>query len=252
MNWEAMMLQNRKTTKWIAAVTTVLFILSLASLSQSPPGPVAMAQEPTPTYQVYLPIVQKPPLPPDVYLMLSTHTYYTSYGDLHIVGEIYNHTQEIIHSVKVYGDLFNENGLLIDTEYDYLDIDNVQPEMKTCFHLEFYDPPGWSRYELAGTYYHGGNPLPNLTVYADNAYLEADGDYKVLGMIRNDDTRRVTFVKPVVTLLDTAGYVIDCDFTYANIDDLNPGESSSFEETFWERDYSVVARYRIQVDGNPQ
>lgn len=63
------MLQNRKNTKWIVAVTTVLFILSLASLSQSPLRAVAMAQEPTPTYQIYLPIVQKPPLPPDVYLM---------------------------------------------------------------------------------------------------------------------------------------------------------------------------------------
>jgi hypothetical protein len=235
----------------VAAILAVFVVLSFASFSQSSQPIPAMAQEPTPSYYLYLPLIEKPPLLPGVYLMSSTCTDYTSYGDLHVVGEVYNHTQEIIHSVKVIGDLFDDQGLLIDTDYDYLDIDNVQPEMRVCFHLEFYSlPSNWSRYDLQGTYYHGGDPLPNLSVYADNAYLDAYGDYKVLGMIRNDDTRRVSFVKPVITLYDAANRVVDCDYTYANVSDLNPGDSSSFEETFWEElDYSVVTRYQILVNG---
>jgi hypothetical protein len=89
-------------------------------------------------------------------------------------------------------------------------------------------------------------------VFNDSGFLEYDGDYRVVGIVRNDHGIRVEYVQPVITLYDSGGRVIDCGYTYINAYHLDSGGSRSFEETFYYRDYSVVTSYQIVVDGYPQ
>ena len=94
-----------------------------------------------------------------------------------------------------------------------------------------------------------------MTVYNDNGtYNPDDGSYRILGFVRNDNDVRVRYVRPIATLYNASGTVVECSYTYVNSTHLDPGQSSSFELTFsgWYRDYADVASYRIQVDGNPQ
>jgi hypothetical protein len=114
------------------------------------------------------------------------------------------------------------------------------------------EPSGWSYYEFeAPTYDTDGQPLPNLTVFNDSgSYDPTFNWYKIIGQVRNDEVVLVTYVSPVGTIYTSSGTVVGCDFTYVNSTDLNPGQTSSFEMTFYTRDYSDVTSYRLQVDGN--
>jgi hypothetical protein len=183
---------------------------------------------------------------------MGNHTHYVAYGDLHVVGEVFNHTSGIISYLEVYIDLFDSDGRLLDTDWTFTELIDVPPETKACFHLWLDEPLGWSYYDLYGYYHNGGEPLPTLTVFNDSSFLEYDGDYRVVGIVRNDHGTRVEYVQPVITLYDSGGRVIDCGYTYVNAYHLDPGQSRAFENTFYDRHYSVVTSYKIVVDGYPQ
>lgn len=183
---------------------------------------------------------------------------YTNFVDnanyLHVVGEVRNHTGDHLRSVRISADFFDNNGHLVDTDYTYTYVYYLPAWERTCFHLLLPQPPQWAYYQFeAPSYATGGQPLPNLTVIDDSStYDPVRGWYTVLGLVRNDNGTPVDFVEPVITLYDGQGGVADCDFTFVNSTDLEPGQLSAFENTSTWRNYADVTDYRIQVDGNPQ
>jgi len=89
---------------------------------------------------------------------------------------------------------------------------------------------------------------PSLNL--SDSYDATFGWYEIIGLVRNDSDRLVQFVSPVATLYDASGMARDCDFTYVNSTDLDPGQSSSFDMLSTGRDFSDITSYRIQVDGD--
>lgn len=193
-------------------------------------------------------------VPPDVEV-LSNHTHYIDSIDyLNIVGEVRNNTSDHIHLVRITGNIFNASGQILDTDFTYMWLDNLPPGDKTCFELSVPEPDGWAYYEFEPpTYWSDGDPHPNLTIFNDSgAYDPTFGWYEIIGQVRNDHGTRVESVQPVGTLYNASNGVIGCDLTYVNSNDLDPGQVSSFELTFIGREYTDVAYYRLQVDGNAQ
>lgn len=185
--------------------------------------------------------------------ILPNHTSYVDSIDyFNIVGEIRNNTTHHLRFVKINANLFNSNGRLIDTDFTYIWLDNLPPGEKTCFELSFSNSTGASYYRFESpTYRTDGTPWPNLSIYNHSgSYDSRFGWYEILGFVRNNSNRQVTYVTPVGTVYNGAGKVIGCDFTYVNSTDLAAGQSSAFNLTFLGRDYSDVASYRLQVDGN--
>lgn len=222
---------------------------------------IVMVVLPTPSsgamHNIYLPIIRnegtpQPPPPGNVYIS-NDYAYVNSIGTLHVVGEVTNETSKTLRFVKITANLYDSNGTLVDVDFTYSALENIPPGDKTCFDLLFIEPPSWSFYKFEPvTYHEDGIPVTGLTaINVSGSYNSTFGWYKILGEIRNDNTYKVNFVSPIITLYNGSGNVVDCDFTYVNSTDLNPGQISSFENTSSGRDYSDVANYRVQVDGNP-
>lgn len=220
-----------------------------------PPTPTATPTVPpsaTPTFTP-LPTVTPTSEPAGVFV-LGNHTAYTSSsGSLHIIGEVRNNTTQPISFVKISADVFN-GAQLVATDFTYADIDPLRPGDHTCFEVLILNPPAYTAYAFeAPTYRESTAALPLLSVLGENHNLDSAGDYHILGQVRNDTGATVTFVQPVAALYNSAGQVVDCDFTYVNSTNLAPGQVSAFDLQFTGREsYADVVNYHLQVDGHVQ
>lgn len=215
---------------------------TLTAIPWSTATPTATSPPPTST-----------PTPSGVYV-LPNHSYYTKHDHLRIIGEVQNGTSYHLRFVSVAVSIFNSAGQLLDTDYTYTYLDNLAPGEKTCFKIWLDEPSNWSYYRFESPdYWTDGDPRPHLTLFnVTGSYDPTYDDYKILGQVRNDYGSEVRFVSPVGTLYNTAGTVIDCDYTYPNTYHLGPGQTSSFKMWFSSRGYADVTSYRLQVDGDPQ
>ncbi len=204
-------------------------------------------------YQVYLPILAKP-FPPGVHILPNDYYYVDSFGYLHVLGEVFNNTASQLQLIKITVNFFNGSGHFVDTASTWMWLGTLPPYSKTCFEHQLPEPLEWSYYSFeTPTYWTDNVSLPNLTVLDDSGSYNSDfGWYRIIGLVRNDDERRVEGVQTIATLYNIFGKVIGCGFTYVNSIDLDPGQISSFDLIVSGRDYSDEASYQLQVDGNPQ
>ena len=209
----------------------------------------------------YLPLIlngsenTQPTEEPQGVMVLPNHTSYVSSSDenLHIIGEVNNNTEDHLRFVKVNVKFFDINGELLDSDFTYTLLDNVPAGEKACFDFPVETAGIWSYFGLdIDSYWTDGLPFPNLSVTDLNAYLNSSGQYEIYGQITNSDNSIIEFVTPVGTLYNAAGMVIGCDFGFVDSYDLNPTDSTQFQILFLGRDYSDVASYRIQVEGDIQ
>ena len=195
-----------------------------------------------------------PPPPPSragVYLLDNFTSYVDSIDYLHIVGEIWNNTTNVIRFVRVSVNLFDSAGRLLDTDFTYTYISNFPGNVKTCFNLAMPAHPDMAYYQFQSvTYMNDGSMPPSMTISNTSGALTPYGDFQILGMVRNNTSAKIQFVQPVGTLYNNAGKVVDCGFTFVDGTDIESGQSSSFKMTFFIRaSYADVTNYRIQVDG---
>jgi hypothetical protein len=219
------------------------------------PSPSTIAPSITPTNTATLtPTATLPACPNGNVYIKTNHSYFVdNIGYLHVVGEVKNCTSNYLTLVKITANFFNSANVLVDTDFTYTWLDNLRPGHTTCFHDLLQEPAGWAYYQFENpSYSTDGQSLPNLSVLNDSGSIDPTfGWYRVIGQVQNNEPNRVEYVSPVITLYNSGGTVLDCDFTYVNSTHLDPGQTSSFEDDFVSRDdYSNVSSYRIQVDGD--
>ncbi len=197
---------------------------------------------------VYLPVLTSPS--PTI---LPNHSAFTrsSSSYLHIVGEVQNTTSSPLQYIKVNVGVFN-GAQLVATDYTYAITDYLRAGDKTCFDILVDKPAAWTSYQFEPVDFSVvTGTAPNLTLLNMSGLTDSFGDYHTIGQVRNDSGVKVTYVEPIGTLYDAAGTVLDCDYTFVNTTDLDPGQTSAFDMLFLSREsYSNVATYRVQVDGN--
>lgn len=184
--------------------------------------------------------------------MLPNHSHYVgSDGLLHIVGEVLNNTTAYIASVTIAVSLFSSGGHEVETELGFTWLDNLPSGEKTCFDAALSQTTGWAYYEFAQPSFSQGRPLPNLTILnAAGSILPYMGWYQLTGQVRNEQGTRVDYIACVGTLYNAEGKVVGCDFS--PIGSLQHTETRSFTILFAGRNYSDVASYRVQADGEPE
>jgi hypothetical protein len=260
--------KNKISRKRNVVIVTILIMFSAIILSILITNPQIVRAS---FYMLYLPIIQnqgptptptKTPIPtptatqipPGVYV-LPNHSHYETIIDyLHIVGEVWNNTNDNLTFLKISANFFNSSNQLVDTDFTYTYLDTLPAGDKTCFSISLPEPSNWDYYEFEYPSFHtDGSPLPNLTILNDSGSInDTFGWYEIIGQVRNDHGSRVEFVSPVGTLYDSSGTVMDCGFTYVNNTDLEAGQISSFKMTFsGMNNYLNVTLYRLQIDGNP-
>jgi hypothetical protein len=92
-------------------------------------------------------------------------------------------------------------------------------------------------------------PQPEVTIAAEvvaiNWYTDDAGYLNFIGVIKNTGTVSIEFVKPVVTLRDAQGTMVASEFTYTDLDVIEPGGTSPFTLVFIDEvgewtDYEIV------------
>lgn len=228
-----------------------LYLASVANRASIPRG-VAVAQVSTPTASTHLPYVCRAARVQEVRVLPNHFAFEDDYGDLHIVGEVRNDTVEHVRSVRLPVVVYNGDGKIIDTATEWLSPGDLPSGERTCFEIEFYGSGDWAYYEFEGPIYDAdGDSLPDLSILNDWGYYD-QGDYKILGQVRNDHGTVVNSVEVVTTLYDAAGTVLGCGLDFVNDPSLDPGQVSAFKAWFWARDYADVASYRLQAAGQSE
>jgi hypothetical protein len=91
-----------------------------------------------------------------------------------------------------------------------------------------------------------------ISILSSSQINNSFGSVYIVGEVRNDLSDLVEFVQIVGTFYDSAGVLIDTDYTYTDLDYLRPGEKSPF--TLIISDESVAQRidsYTLSVNWDP-
>lgn len=206
-----------------------------------------------PPYATYLAYVSTAAIP--VTILPNHSSYISKYSGLNIVGEVQNNSADILASIIITVDIFDDQGSLLASESNYTYLRNLPQGDKSCFRISLNEEPAnWDHYAFKDVSYRtDGVEAVNLVVLNDSGSHDPTyGRYEILGQVRNDESFVVENVKPVATLYDASGTVFDCGLTYVDTTDLglNPGQTSPFDITLVGRDFAGVDSYRLQVDGN--
>jgi hypothetical protein len=195
---------------------------------------------------VYLPTITTPG--PSV---LPVTAWYTSGNGstLSIVGEIDNPTTFSLDLTNVTVNIFDATNQLIATDRAFTWLDHIAPGDKTCFRATLDTPAGWKSYQFeAVNFYRSSRPPLTLGLEQVSARFQ-NGTYQILGFVRNTQAAPVKYVQVTVTMYNSAGFPIGCDFTYTNSNTIMPGQTSSFSLTKYGNYWLRASSYRLQTDG---
>lgn len=122
----------------------------------------------------------------------------------------------------------------------------------TCFHITMDQPGSWSYYQFEGTNLAGGTNAPGLVVFNITTGPDSFGTDQILGQVRNDGNARANSVIVAGTLYNSNQIVIGCDFAYVSSTNLDAGQTSSFQISFFKRTPVPIDSYMVGVHGVPQ
>jgi hypothetical protein len=175
------------------------------------------------------PIVSPPRSPGTVTIAPATTRWTDRGGNVHIVGEVRNTTNQTVRLGTVTANAFNGAGQVVGVGSTNPPAEFVTPGGSSCFHIVLDRAPGLTTVRFEGPNYTAVQEGPQLTV--SNTSTQRDnraGRLTVSGMVRNAGSARVSFAKAVVVLRNAAGVVTGCEHGYVSSTDLAPGQSSSF------------------------
>lgn len=180
---------------------------------------------------------------------------FTDYGTLNIIGAVENTGNVNLEYVKIVGVLRDAEGGMILSEYTYADSDIITPGAISPFTLYFLDPPtDWVEYELTVQYSETSDqPYTDLELEVANAAAGDYGIYQIAGEIRNTGNRPVEFIKIIAMLYDAEDTLIANDFTYTDLDVIQPDSSSPFTIQIMGvgAGISAVDHYELLVQARP-
>src|SRR5919106_4933502 len=232
----------------------VVIISSLSLLAMFAAAAIIITTSPTAVQaQAQQQLQQLPPATPTTsssngtVSILSSSQYSTEFGSTYIVGEVRNDLSDVVQFVQIVGRFYDSNGLLIDTDFTYTDLDLIRPGEKSPFRLIISDETVAQRidnYTLAVNW----DPVfadPSavaaatvLTIQEGEHRINEFGWYEIVGEVVNGGTDDTEFVKVVATFYDETGQVINTDFTYTDPSDIPTGQSAPFELTVTDEDMS--------------
>lgn len=229
---------------WMGAALLLAGWVGASPVSGAPVKPV-----------VYLPFVGQQsgaPLIP-LELLANSSKFVDSEGNLHLVGELFNHTDHYLTNISISASFLGQNNDLLATIQSNTYLNTLSPDDKTCFDLFTPSlPPGWISYQFNKPTYNETNTPPVNLAIADSYTIRNKlyGYFEIAGSVRNNDTVTANFVTPTATLYDASGTVIACSYAWIDNPTLNlsPKQTSTFQINFPGIDYDSVYSYRLQVN----
>jgi len=232
-------------------------VLALGAMGATPSTPTA-----TPT----------PGAAGDVVLLSSnafTTTSSTSidgeYRRFNVVGELRNESATPRSAGEIRINIYDAAGNVIGRKWTYAFGESpiLLPGQTTAFRETYpsffyfsdetnYFPEGWTRYEIdfspRDPYSLAGPPI-NVTVHNVQASIGAEGQLRITGTVRNDDSRPQKWSGEVYAILyDQQDKILNAA-SNSWYDELQPGRSTDFEIEFPDNDGEPIdySRYLVQA-----
>jgi hypothetical protein len=161
-------------------------------------------------------------------LEILSHTSYIDGGWYHVVGEVRNNTTVPMRYAKIVATLYDNAGMVVDTDFTYTELDVIPPGDKSPFQTGTDQWQGAANNNPQAQGREGLLPRQDLLIQGDQSYTEGSRLH-IRGKVVNTGATPVEFVKNVATLYDTGGNVVGADFTYASLDMIPAGGNSPLE-----------------------
>ena len=88
-----------------------------------------------------------------------------------------------------------------------------------------------------------------LQILSNSSYIDSFGFMHVVGGVKNIRSIKTTYVKIIATFYDSGGNVVDCDFTFSDPDELDPGQVAPFDITLTnEERISLIHSYALTAE----
>jgi len=155
-----------------------------------------------------------------------------SFGYYHIVGEVQNLGDVAVKYVKIVVTFYDSSHTVIATDFTYSELDVILPGRKSPFDILFTETsqiPRIDHYSLAVTFSTTVSKPIGLQILSNSSYIDSFGFMHVVGEIKNIGSIKTTYVKIIATFYDSSGKVVDCDFTFSDPNELDPGQVAPFD-----------------------
>lgn len=184
-----------------------------------------------------------------VWIMDNCTLYESASGSyVYLVCEVYNNTSTSVDYFELYVDLYDASGNFLGTDYSYAPLSTILPQETTCVDVMFENLPDFDYLYYFGDYYEFNLSRPSLSI-SNHSGHPGSYAYETLGIITNNSASTVSGVNAVASLYIDSGLVVGCDYSYASLSELAPGQQSSFGTYTWLPDPYAVTRYKLQADG---
>jgi hypothetical protein len=165
--------------------------------------------------------------------IVSSNDYADSLGQVHIIGEVQNDSDNVVTLVQIEATLFDENDQVIDRPSGRVFIDVIRPGEKSAFHLVFFDSEqssNISSYEIRvnSEITEEGKPRM-LEVNVGEGYIDEMGQHHVVGEVKNNGDAAATFIEVSAAMYDRDGSVVDAISGSTVPLSLLPGETAQFD-----------------------
>lgn len=239
---------KRRAMAVLAAFTAGLLLLGLARTDVSadsslrPRGfaPLIAADgapappTPTPTPTRPAPPPEPAATPPPQGISNSGGIYYTdSIGWTHVVGMVTNNTSAPIEYVEVTARFYDASSILIAVDTTYVSPGVLNPGARGLFETLTQLPGKAARVEALVTNYDIADNYAltdsQLTAQKTNYYTDSIGYGHMVGTVRNNTSRTLTYVEVRTGFLRSDGSVVTQDFTFSKPETLGPGQQGTFE-----------------------
>ena len=165
--------------------------------------------------------------------IVSSNDYADSFGQVHIIGEVQNDSDNVVTLVQIEATLFDENDQVIDRPSGRVFVDFIRPGEKSAFHLVFFDSEqssNISRYEIHVISEITGEDKPRmLEVSVGEGYVDEMGRHHVVGEVKNNGDAAATFIEVSAAMYDSNGNVVDAISGSTVPQSILPGEAAQFD-----------------------
>ena len=182
--------------------------------------------------------------------IVNHNSYSDSYDYFYIVGDVKNTGDTNLKFVKIIATIYNGE-TVVETDFFYTDLDILTPSQISPFKLMMNEPSSWTDYSLSVDFRKTTDePYKALQIKGTSDEKDEYGYHYIRGEVKNTGADNIEYIKPVVSIYDIGGKIIETDFTYTNPSDLGPGGVAPFDFMIdTEVLPGVVYSYNIQVQG---
>jgi hypothetical protein len=155
--------------------------------------------------------------------------YVSSTGSHYLVGEVLNKTPDTLRFVEVLATFYDADGQLVGTGSTFTELSMIEPGSTAPFKMTTLNPPTVGHYDLRVDYSTTTQPPIRLEITGHSGSVADTGWYHVAGEVRNPHDFTIKFSEIVATYYNATHEVVRVEVDFAELDPLEPGQSSPFE-----------------------